>query len=170
MHWLKEENENEDIQPDCFLCIRQEWSRRNFKRNRSRTGNREERSDRQVQKRAEQHTVHRMDTRSQLLKTCARKQIASTAAKGRPTPVIRKPIVAQGVFQPAFWPKNTGKIRFPAPKNSAKSMSPIEINSREDSCDDFFISDTPSLLQSETYFMLFYHRLKKCRSKKRIKH
>lgn len=68
----KEENENEDIQPDCFLCIRQEWSRRNFKRNRSRTGNREERSDRQVQKRAEQHTVHRMDTRSQLLKTCAR--------------------------------------------------------------------------------------------------
>ena len=27
---------------------------------------------RQVQKRAEQHTVHRMDTRSQLLKTCAR--------------------------------------------------------------------------------------------------
>jgi len=68
----KEENENEDIQPDCFLCIRQEWSRRNFKRNRSRTGNREERSDRQVQKRAEQHTVHRMDTRSQILKTCAR--------------------------------------------------------------------------------------------------
>ena len=49
----KEENENEDIQPDCFLCIRQEWSRRNFKRNRSRTGNREERSDRQVQKRAD---------------------------------------------------------------------------------------------------------------------
>lgn len=44
---------------------------------------------------------------------------------GRPTPVIRKPIVAGIVSTPEFCPMNTGKIRLPAPKNSANSISPM---------------------------------------------
>ena len=54
--------------------------------------------------------------------------MARTPKSGRPTPVIKKPIVAGIVFTPAFCPMKTGNIKFPAPKNNANSMSPIAIN------------------------------------------
>ena len=54
--------------------------------------------------------------------------MARTPKSGRPTPVIKKPIVAGIVFTPAFCPMKTGNIKFPAPKNNANSMSPIAMN------------------------------------------
>jgi hypothetical protein len=51
--------------------------------------------------------------------------IASTENNGNNTPVIKNPIVAISQLRPANCPKCSGKIKFPAPKNSAKIIEAI---------------------------------------------
>ena len=51
----------------------------------------------------------------------------TTPRRGSPQPVMRNPTMAGMVFVPACWPRYGGKIRLPAPKKRAKSMSPMAI-------------------------------------------
>ncbi|CRH65328.1 Uncharacterised protein [Chlamydia trachomatis] len=48
---------------------------------------------------------------------------AVTPNNGKPTPVTIKPIAAGAELFPALAPRNTGKIRFPAPKNMPNNMT-----------------------------------------------
>ena len=48
--------------------------------------------------------------------------MAAMPRRGRPTPVMTKPMIACHIFFPASCPMYAGKIRFPAPKNRPKSM------------------------------------------------
>lgn len=50
---------------------------------------------------------------------------ARIASNGRPTPVTRKPALATQTCSPASCPSIGGKMRFPAPKNKAKSIMPM---------------------------------------------
>ena len=49
-------------------------------------------------------------------------------SSGRPTPVRRKPNMAAKTCSPACCPNIAGKIRFPAPKNSANNINPVAQN------------------------------------------
>ncbi len=53
------------------------------------------------------------------------KPIARTPSNGKPTPVNKKPIIAGQKLVPAACPNAGGKIKFPAPKNRAKSIRPM---------------------------------------------
>ena len=49
---------------------------------------------------------------------------AMTPSTGKPMAEMRNPAMALQVFPPAWAPKKGGKIRFPAPKNMEKRVSP----------------------------------------------
>ena len=48
-----------------------------------------------------------------------------TPSTGNTTAVNKKPAIAVNVCSPAFYPKNGGKIKFPAPKNSENNIKLI---------------------------------------------
>ena len=56
--------------------------------------------------------------------------MAIIAKRGRPTPVIQKPKVAKATVFPAFCPRDTGKIKLPAPNNIPKRREAIKRSSR----------------------------------------
>ena len=51
--------------------------------------------------------------------------IAKVPKNGNPIPVSKNPVIAIQTCVPAFCPKLAGKIKFPAPKNNANSITPI---------------------------------------------
>ena len=57
--------------------------------------------------------------------SCPDNPIARTPNSGNPTPVNKNPIMAGQKFVPDACPNAGGKIKFPAPKNKANSISPI---------------------------------------------
>ena len=66
-----------------------------------------------------------LDTGSIEIVTCPPERLmpsAATPSSGRPTPVMRRPRIASQTFEPAIWPRCTGKMRLPAPKKRPKSM------------------------------------------------
>ena len=50
---------------------------------------------------------------------------ATMVASGSRTPVVRKPAMTIGKAASEVAPSSGGKMRFPAPKKSAKSISPV---------------------------------------------
>ena len=65
---------------------------------------------------------------------------AITPKIGKPTAVIKNAPNAIHTLSPADCPKNGGNIKFPAPKNSEKSISPTNNKSF---LDNFFILFSP---------------------------
>ena len=53
--------------------------------------------------------------------------MAATPKMGMPTAVTIKPMMAGMTFRPASWPRWTGKIRLPAPKNIPNSVPATRI-------------------------------------------
>ena len=53
--------------------------------------------------------------------------MAATPRMGMPTAVMIKPMIAGKALRPAIWPRWTGKIRFPAPKNIPNSVPATRI-------------------------------------------
>ena len=70
---------------------------------------------------------------------------AATPKSGMPTPVIKNPRIACQICAPAACPINTGKIRFPAPKNRPNSMLPTTIVSEKRNCFFIILSRFPSM-------------------------
>ena len=84
---------------------------------------------------------------------------AATLRSGSPTPVTRNPAAACHIFLPAICPIDTGKIRFPAPKNIPKSILATKIVSlnvnffiSQISPFSFYYSDLVTETQSETWY------------------
>ena len=53
--------------------------------------------------------------------------MAATPKMGMPTAVTIKPMMAGMTFRPASWPRWTGKIRLPAPKNIPNNVPATRI-------------------------------------------
>ena len=51
--------------------------------------------------------------------------------RGKPTPVIKNPIIDRTIFSPAICPSCGGNMIFPAPRNKANNIKPTAIFSRK---------------------------------------
>src|SRR5699024_3366465 len=82
---------------------------------------------------------------------------AATPRSGSPTPVIRKPAAACHILLPASCPMDTGKIRFPAPKNIPKSM--LATHTVSFLLSDLFISSSCRYIFSCKTLITYYNNI-----------
>ena len=90
--------------------------------------------------------------------------MAATPKMGMPTAVMMKPMIAGMTLLPAIWPRCTGKMRLPAPKNMPNNVPATRILCFE--VNFFTVMDSSSFraasfLAAVSYDMILNDRLEK---------